>query len=273
MAVAAKKSEEILVLPVQEGEVYVGIVGNSPFIFNRMAEKARRELLLPRGRKTEADKRQNLKHNPIEEYRASVYRNHGNSPKTRLAIPAPAFKGAMATAALDIPGTKKSEIGRLVWVEGTQVDVFGTPQLKMDVVRSADINRTPDIRTRAIVPEWACEIHIRFARPKLQAISIFNLLSAAGITAGVGDFRQEKGKGSFGQFRVYDARDADFKAILKRLGKLKEQDAALENPEFYDADTEELFGWFTSEVGKMRDDMSSRRRIRAADQEDLDEAA
>lgn len=252
MAVA-KKTEDIQILPIQAGTVSVGIVGTSPLIFNRMAEKARRELLLPRGRKTDADRRQSLKHQPIDEYRASVYRNPGKDAVTRLALPAPAFKGAMATAALDLPGTKKSEIGRLVWVDGFQIDTYGVPQLLMSVVRSADINKTPDIRTRAIVPQWACQITVKFVRPKLQAVSIFNLLAAAGITAGIGDFRQEKGKGSFGQFRVYDSNDPEFKKILKRLGGRAEQDAALENPECYDADTEELLGWFSAEVGKIRD--------------------
>jgi hypothetical protein len=27
----------------------------------------------------------------------------------------------------------------------------------MTPVRSADMNRTPDVRTRAILPEWACK--------------------------------------------------------------------------------------------------------------------
>lgn len=258
MAVTSSKSEEIQVLPLEEGSATFGIVGTSPLIFNRMAEKARRELLLPRGRKTEADKRQNLKHNPIEEYRNSVYRNHGNQVVTRLAFPSPSFKGAMATAALDLPGTKKSEIGRLVWVDGYQVDVYGTPQLLMNVVRSADMAKTPDIRTRAIVPEWACTIGIRFVRPKLQAVSIFNLLAAAGITAGIGDFRQEKGKGSYGQFRIYDVRDKEFQDVLKSLGRREEQDAALQNPECYDADTEELLSWYNQEAPKLRDRVALR---------------
>lgn len=273
MPAKAVKSDEIPVLSITSDACTVGIIGTSPLIFNRMAEKARRELLLPRGRKTDADKRANLKHVPIEEYRASVYRNAGNTPKTRLCFPAPGFKGAMATAALDLPGTKKSEIGRLAWVEGTHVDIYGTPQLLMSVVRSADINKTPDIRTRAIVPEWACEVTVRFVRPKLQRVSVANLLTAAGITAGIGDFRQEKGKGSFGQFRVLMPDDPEFKRVMKTLGARKEQDAALENPVCFDAESEELLGWYADEVVKMRDSGVLRRRAHNDDSEEEQDVA
>ena len=253
MATKPTTTEEISVLEISEGTVTFCVIGNSPLIFNRMAEKAKRELLMPKGRKSTADRAASLKHNPIEEYRNSVYRNVGDTARTRLKLPAPAFKGAMATAALDLPGTKKSEIGRLVWVQGEYVDVYGVPKLLMSVVRSADINKTPDIRTRAIVAEWACSVTIRFVKPKLQARAIGNLMAAAGITAGVGDFRQEKGKGSFGQFRLVDATDPDFLRIISEGGR-EAQDAGLDACEPYDWDSEELLDWFTKELAKRDDD-------------------
>ena len=120
---AAKGGEAITVIKVETGSVTCLIRGTSPLIFNRMAEKAKRELLLPKGRKTAADKAQSLKHNPLEEFRASVYRWDNDERSTRLKFPAPAFKGAISTAALEVPGMKKAQIGRLVWVEGTHVDV------------------------------------------------------------------------------------------------------------------------------------------------------
>src|SRR5579863_7996326 len=103
---ATKKSSEnteITVLAITTGSVKVGIIGTRPLIFNRMAEKAKRELLLPKGRKTAADRAATLKHDPISEYRNSVYRYADDAHPTRLCFPAPAFKGAMMTAALDLP--------------------------------------------------------------------------------------------------------------------------------------------------------------------------
>lgn len=247
MAMKPKIDAEIAILPISQGEVKFAVVGTSPFIFNRMAEKAKRELLLGGTRKTAADKAANMKHDPVGEYRASVYRNKGDDCVTRLAVPAPAFKGAMMTAALDLPGTKKTEIGRLVWVNGTQVDFYGVPQLLMSVVRSADMNRTPDIRTRAIVPAWACVITVRFVQPKLTATAIGNLMAAAGVIAGVGDFRQEKGKGSFGQFRLADLDDSELQMIVER-GARVDQDEALHHYECYDDETLELMEFYSAEI-------------------------
>ena len=72
----------------------------------------------------------------------------------------------------------------------------------MDVVRSADMNKTPDIRTRAFLPRWGAEIDIAFVISALSVHSIISLLANAGIIVGIGDFRQGKGKGSFGTFAV-----------------------------------------------------------------------
>jgi len=235
------------ILRISRGEFTAHIVGEMPLIFNRMAEKAKRDLLLGGGRKTAADRAQNLKHNPPEEYRASVYRNSGNDCATRLRFPAPGFKGGMSTAALDLPGAKKSEVGRLVWVVGTHVDLYGIPELKMDVVRSADINKTPDIRTRAIVPHWACSVTIRFIEGKLNTTSIINLLHASGLISGIGDFRQEKGKGNYGQFRLCDPDDAEYLQIKKTGGRAA-QDEALQHYRCYDEETQELIDWFSAEI-------------------------
>jgi len=239
---------ELSVIKIETGVAECCILGISPLYFNRLAEKARRELLSPRGRRTtSADRAASPKHDPIREFLDSVHRNPDGS-STRLCLPSPAFKGAMMTAALDLPGTKKAEIGRLLWVESYSVDVYGLPFLKMDGVRTADINRTPDIRTRAYLPEWACTLRVKFVRPKLNAESVFNLLVAGGITCGVGDFRQEKGKGSFGQFTIVEPDNPEFKRIVKSQG-LKQQDHALKAAQPFpgDPDTIELLDWFLNQ--------------------------
>jgi hypothetical protein len=250
MAVKPKSKDqpdEISILEITTGMIQFAVLGESPLIFNRMSEKAKRELLLPRGRLTTAAKAVNVKHDPIQEYRDSVYRNAGPDPATRLKLPSPSFKGALCTAALDIPGARKSEIGRLVWVPGTHVDIYGVPQLFMGVVRSADISHTPDIRTRAILPRWAGVVTIRFVQPKLTGKAIASLMAAAGIISGVGDFRQEKGKGNFGQFRCVDASDEEFLDVIKTGGR-EAQDEALHHFTCYDEDSEELLQWYEKEI-------------------------
>lgn len=236
--------EAIEVEPLRVGSMSVWLRGRTPLICNRLAAKARRELLLPKGKKTTADKQQSLKHNPLAEYRDSMSTRSGDGP-TRIVIPSPAVKGAMATAALETRGTNKTQIGRLVWVQGYSCDVYGIPEMFMAPVRSADMNKTPDIRTRAMLQEWCVPVTIQFVKPQMSEKAILQLLSNGGIIVGVGDFRQEKGKGNFGQFEVVT--EADCKAIIAK-GGLKQQDAAIKNPQCVDSDTEELFSWFEQEV-------------------------
>jgi len=260
-AKAEPEGQAIVIPPLRTGKVKVWIRGESPLIFNCMSEKARRELLYPKGRKTAADKASSLKHEPMEEYRNSVYRYRDDEGPTRLHLPATAIKGALMTAALEIEGVKKAQIGRLVWVKGYNVPVWGVTDMFMAVVRSADMNRTPDIRTRAIVPEWCACAEIQFVEPVVNETTIARLLAMAGVVVGVGDYRQEKGKGNFGQFSLCE--EADVKALIKS-GARKAQDAALEScPHYYDVETENLYEWYVTER-KARGEKNKTQAAKAA---------
>lgn len=244
-------TESIDVLEVQQGRVVVSVVGTRPIVFNRMAEKAKRELLMPSGRKTAVEKATTLKHNPIEEYRASAHRLPSDQAPTLLAMPSAAFKRAMASAALDLPGTKKAQVGRLSYVDGDYVPIYGVPQIYSTIVRMADMAKTPDVRTRAIVPRWAAQFSVTFVQPLLQARAIVRLLSAAGISVGIGDGRIEKGALTFGLFRLVSDTDPEFRAIVDEGGR-DVQIAALDAPSPYDEETSELISWFDTELAKRR---------------------
>ena len=242
-----KKSEEIIVHEIATGELDICIVGVHGFICNRVSEKAKRQLLMPSKKKNAAEKATTLKHNPLDEYRASPYTSEDSKSPTFLQALAVSFKKAMMGAALDIPGTTKSQIGRLMWVKTERVALYGVPKFFMSIVRSADMNRTPDVRTRAILPEWACRISIQYAMPMLTAKAVGNLLASAGLLQGVGDWRNEKGSGTYGQFRCVSENDKEFKRIIK-MGGRKAQVAAMKNPECYDRETKELYDWFNEEI-------------------------
>lgn len=239
--------EEIQILEVQQKRITVAVVGTSPFICNRVSEKAQRELVLPKGRKTAAEKSQSLKHSPLDEYRNSPYTLTDDNAPTLLAFLATAFKRAAMTAALDIPGAKKTQIGRLLRVEGERIPLYGVPQLFMAIVRSADMARTPDVRTRAILPRWACILDVTFPIPMLRDKSVMNLLAAGGIFSGVGDYRTEKGSGNYGSFRLAAADDAELLEIIATGGR-GAQLAALNSPACYNDETEALLTWYTNEV-------------------------
>jgi hypothetical protein len=154
---------------------------------------------------------------------------------------------AMASSALETKGSSKAQIGRLTYVESDRVNVYGVPQIFLSVTRSADMNRTPDVRTRAIIPEWALRISIRYAQPIIKLQSVANLLAAGGITSGVGDWRVEKGSGGYGTYRIVADDDADFVRITSQGGRAA-QDEGLANPTAYDDETEELLAWYGVEA-------------------------
>lgn len=242
------KATSIDVVEFDVGKVDFCIIGRTPIILNRMSEKAKHELLMPKGRKTAADKARSLKHNPFEEFRNSPYTNMDKSAPTYIEHLSTAFKAAIRGAGVDVPGASKAQLGRLLWVEGERVSLYGVPRLFMAVTRSADMNKTPDVRSRAIIEHWACRLSVSFIQPMLNVKTVANLLAAAGLTQGVGDWRPEKGSGNYGQFALVEDSDKEFKAILKN--GYKEQFAAMQNPVPYDHETEELLTWFGEEADR-----------------------
>lgn len=246
---AAKKDDSISVVEVTKGSITFCVLGSTPLILHRMSEKAKQQLLLPAGRKTAAEKASSMKHDPVAEYRASAYQSVGDDHPTRLLQVSTSFKKSLASAALDMPGAAKAQIGRLTYVEGDYVGIYGTPKLFMAVTRSSDINRTPDIRTRAIVPEWAAFVTITFVKPIMRETVVANLFAAAGIMRGVGDWRPEKGSGSYGQFELVSADDERFKRIVAEQGR-EAQDKALAEPQPYDSESAEMLSWFKAEANR-----------------------
>lgn len=238
---------EISVFEVQRGVIEVCVVGMSPLICEAMSSKIQRGLLLPPEKKNAGEKASTLKHNPLIEYRDSVYRVMDDKSPTRIVFPSTAFKGAMRSVAIDIPGMAKAQIGRLTYVEGSYVPIFGVPKLLMSVVRNSDIGRTPDIRTRAIIEQWAARFTITYIKPILRDQIIVNLLAAAGMMRGIGGFRPEKGAGDYGQFKLVGIDDPEFQEIVAGGGR-EQQDLALQDPECFDGETMNLLSWFNAEV-------------------------
>ncbi len=246
---AASKATEISIIEVQRNRIEFMVIGNSPLICNAMSSKVKQTLLLPPPKKNAADKAASLKHNPLEEFRSSMYYARNPDAATRIVVKATAFKGAMASAALDLPGSSKAQIGRLAYVENDEIEIYGIPQLMMSVTRSADINKTPDVRTRAIIPEWAAFVAVNYTTPILREQAIVNLMVAAGITQGIGDWRVQKGSGNYGQFALVPANDKTHARIVKEGGK-EAQDKAIQDPICYDSETEELISWYDVEVNR-----------------------
>lgn len=239
------KERAVEIVKIERGDFTVKVLGTSPLIIRRMSEKAAHTLLLPPEPKNRAARQLSLKHDPVEEFRDSPYLLPDGP--TAIGLPSVNFKRAMSSAALRMPGATKSEIGQLVYVEGTYVSIFGVPKLVMHIVRQADMNRTPDVRTRAILPQWACELRVTYIKPILKDVAVLNLLGAAGMLAGVGDYRQQKGAGNYGLFELVDDDDPRWRDVV-RTGGRDLQEHAMRHPECFDQETESMLGWYMDET-------------------------
>ena len=158
---------------------------------------------------------------------------------TDIVFPAMALKSAMATAALVVAGVRKTDVQRLVYIRDEFVPVYGVPRIRMDITRSADINKTPDVRTRAYYREWATEITVEFIRPMLSNTAIMALLYNA--KRGV---RHRGLSASEGQRLVartfYPTTDSIPAALMDRAA----QAAALSAPKHDNEETKELLAVF-----------------------------
>tara|TARA_Y100000114_G_scaffold21791_1_gene17568 strand:+ start:4542 stop:5273 length:732 start_codon:yes stop_codon:yes gene_type:complete len=232
---------------LKQGHIKLRMIGQTPMYFNSMGAKAWRDLLVGGGKKTAAQKK-DIKHNPEAEFRDSVYKKETGD--TYLCFPAAGVKGAMATAALETGGITKTSVQRLIFLPESHIQIWGKPFLKMDIVRSADMNKTPDVRTRAYLPQWCAEVTVKYVVPTLSAHSIVSLLSNAGTIVGIGDFRQEKGRGSYGTFAVSGAEDmGDYQEIWDEITKedREVQKLAMEQPICADEQTAELMQYLQEE--------------------------
>jgi hypothetical protein len=245
MAGKATQTTEITIPTLKRASIKLRIIGTTPLFQNRMANKVKQTLLVGGQKKGRAD-RVAIKHDPLQEFRDSA--EILPAGPTALGLRVVAVKAAMATAALETPGLTKTSAQRLLFMPGDFFPLYGVPQLRMDVTRSADIAKTPDIRTRAFLPKWGAEVEIQFITPQLSLSSVVNLLCNAGVLVGVGDYRQEKGKGAFGSFRVIaDGRDDEWDDLIANHGR-DMQEAALAQPEYADKDTIDLMEFYQSEV-------------------------
>lgn len=244
--VKKKEQASIEIQEIKMGRIRCNIVGTTPLIMHRFSSKARRELLFPSPKKNSAERAETLKHDPIGEFREAAYLNRDESQPALCHYPSNAFGEALAAVAIDIPGATKSQMERLTSITSTQVNLFGIPELYMAMVRSSDMARTPDVRSRPIFKEWACTVEIQYVSSLLKERQVVNLLAAAGVIVGLGDWRPQKG-GSFGQFRLAEDTDSDFLRVVKTGGRAA-QVKAFAAARASDADTEELLAWFKDEV-------------------------
>lgn len=255
-----KSEKRIEVQEIRMREIRACIVGTSPLIMHRFSQKAWQELLLPKRKANRAAREQSLKHDPVKEFRGALYLNRDSTRPARFHLPSGMIGKAIAAAAIDMPGAAKATIARLTRVVDVQIDLYGIPNLHMAMVRSSDMARTPDVRTRPIFPQWAAQVGIEYVSSIIDERTISNLLGASGTIVGIGDWRPQKG-GSYGCFRLASEIDPEYQLITTTQG-VDAQQRAYDDPIYFDEETTELMDWFNEEVAsrEMEEQLSTKRR-------------
>jgi|CXWL01.1.fsa_nt_gi hypothetical protein len=120
--------------------------------------------------------------------------------KGKFYLPFSMVKGAIETAATDVDGASKAGVRRAVRIVEDKVPLIGDdPYMVEHVVRLS--NGAPDIRYRAQFDKWQVTFAVDINTATLSVERLVNLFNAAGFSAGLGDWRPEKG-GEFGRFAV-----------------------------------------------------------------------
>lgn len=250
MAIRKKtgSQQEVDIAEMETEEVSFCILGTTPLLMHAFNKKLR-EMLLPSPKKNAAQKASSLKHNPIQEFRDSVYILPDPNDPTLLCLKATAFKGALCGVATDIPGSTRAQVGRLVRVVGEYAPIWGIPHLSMWQTKPPTLNAAPDVSSKAALPEWASVIRILFQKPLITVKTVSKLLMAAGQIRGVGDYRTEKGMGNYGSFSIVDPTNEDFRRIVETSGRQEQFDALFaDTPLFLNRETEEMYTWYLNEI-------------------------
>lgn len=179
--------------------IRVPIVGTTPLIVHKFAEKAKRQMLdAMQGRKTPKQPK-----DPQAEYESCFYRLSDGTP----GIPASAFKQATIGAARFYgKDVSMTALKQYLFVHGEVGDdgrglvrIDGEPQMREDVVK---LGRSgADLRYRPEFPKWSALLDVTYVKSALTRGSVLSLIDAGGMGVGVGEWRPEK-DGDFGCYRI-----------------------------------------------------------------------
>ena len=172
--------------------------GITPLIVSRFSEKAKQMMLEKQMKKASAGKEAK---NPEEQYENSLYKFADGK---RTGFPAVGFKAAMVRGGKQLGFTMTDLRGRfhVMADEGDLVEIHGEPHPREDMVRLA--TGVADIRFRGeYYAGWEAELTIQYFKNAISAEQLAQLLSIAGFSCGIGEWRPEKSNsGSFGLFEL-----------------------------------------------------------------------
>lgn len=203
-AVAQDKKTLIELPPLKISTMRITLIGDSPLISHRWAEKAKKEMLDKQMKKA---KRGKDAKDPFRDFVESLYwlseKPSDPTPaqveQATFGFPVVAFKAAAVDACSHVDGVTKVEARGAFHLVGEFATIEGTPLIREDMVRVG--MGTADIRYRGEFRAWRTTLTIRYNVNILSPEQIINLFNTAGFAIGVGEWRPQR-DGSYGMFHV-----------------------------------------------------------------------
>lgn len=206
------KAQAVKIPPLDIRTMEVKLVGDSPVIFHRWSDKARKEML---GKQMKEAKQAKQAKDPWMDFCESLYWVSDRPPhptqedveKATFGAPSVWFKSAAVDACSHVDGVTKVQARGAFHLNGEFVQMHGDgPYMREDMVRIA--MGTADIRYRGEFRNWHVVVSVRYNAAVLSAEQIVNLLNVAGFATGCGEYRPSR-DGSFGMFHVATQEDCD----------------------------------------------------------------
>lgn len=212
---ATSKSTEqpqVVIDRIAAETILVPIVGTSPLMVHRFAEKAKRQMLdNMQGRKSPKEPK-----NPEAEYEAAFYRLKNPDG---YGFPCIAFKAATIGGARFYSGVTMTALKQFMFFRGEVgvdgqglVRIDGEPKMREDVVKVG--RNGTDLRYRPEFAEWSTTLTVGYITSALTRGSVLSLIDAGGMGIGVGEWRPEK-DGDHGCYRIDQSREVE---ILTGVG-------------------------------------------------------
>lgn len=209
----------------------VWIIGDTPLITHAWSEKARREML---AKQVKAVKPGREARDPQQDFVNSLY-EMGNG---KFGFPATGVKNCIVNAGHKDKGIAKTDVRRALWINAEMVRarpalagaicdmpllrIYGDdPKMREDMVKiGKGLNKIASLAYRGQFTVWAFRMTGRFNPDVLTAEQLAFLIDEAGLSSGLGEWRNEK-NGMFGAFHLAtEKEEASWERYIAGKGKL-----------------------------------------------------
>jgi len=177
------------------------IRGITPLICHRYSES---NMQIMQDAQGGAAKTKKPPRDPEREFQEAQYR----LPNGDAGFPAIGIKKSMVLAGQRFADEKGTELYGALTIPGEYLAIESPnpPRMRADRVVLSGASRTASIAYRPEYWPWEIAVPISFNATFISLDQIINLLSIAGFSVGIGDWRVDK-KGNFGTWEVADVRE------------------------------------------------------------------